>query len=75
MDGSKLAGLKIGDFVKIRNSGQRFWCILTGQHDDGSWQAKVNNNTGIPSYDHGDEVRIKESEMLEYMEGRADNEI
>ena len=60
---------KIGDFVKIRVPGEAFWCILTGLHDDGTWQAKVNNELVTGAYKLHEEIRIKPEEILDWMDG------
>lgn len=67
--------LKIGDFVKIRVPGESFWCVLTGMHDDGSWQAKVNNELVTGVYKLHEEIRIKSDEILDWMDGNPIQEI
>ena len=57
--------LPVGGIVKIRSHGERFWCIVVGQHDDGSYQVKVNNDLIVAPYKFGDEIRIEKKDIID----------
>lgn len=57
--------LEIKQLVKIRRNGERFWCEITGQHDDGSYQATINNHVMMQPESFGDEIRITEDEVID----------
>jgi hypothetical protein len=57
--------LPIGTLVKIRSHGERFWCGIIGMHDDGSYQARVNNDLLVAPFKFGEEIRIELKDILD----------
>lgn len=58
--------ISVGDFVKVRSHGERFWCEVTGKDDEGI-QGKVNNNLIIAPYKLGDTIGILPEEIIEVL--------
>lgn len=54
-----------GRLIKISRNGERFWCEVMGIHDDGRYQARVNNHLVNKTYEFGEIIDIKPEEVIE----------
>lgn len=65
--------IEIGDFVKVRSHGERFWCEVLGK-DDAGVLVRVNNHLLCAPYKFGEAISIEEKDILDLMPGRVEGE-
>ncbi len=56
--------IQIGDFIKVRSNGERFWCIVEGFGDEGV-VAKVNNHVVMQNFSFGDNIAVQLEDVIE----------
>ena len=60
--------VKHGTFVKVRVSGERFWCRVKHLRADGSVLAVLDNNLVKSRWKRGDEIVFQHGDVLETAE-------
>jgi uncharacterized protein YegJ (DUF2314 family) len=63
--------IEVGDFVKVRSHGERFWCIVTGFSDVGI-VGKVNNHLIAAPYEFGQEIGFLLDDVIDLQKQGAD---
>jgi hypothetical protein len=67
-----LDALELGDFIKVCNGQERFWCVIVALPERGKFVATVDNVLLCSDLEYGDRIEVEERHLYTYMSKREE---